>query len=81
MIHLTFTAVHYANLNSSSLNKYYLQAVEYTISFFFPFHIYVCFNDAFIKNFMKKLSFFNANFQNSFQDVVYYRILEFLTYF
>ena len=35
------------------------------------FLIYVYFNDAFVKNFMKKLSFFNANFQNSFQDVVF----------
>ena len=24
---------------------------------------------------MKQLSFFNANFQNSFQDVVYYKTL------
>ena len=36
--------------------------------------IYVYFNEAFVKNFMKKLSSFNTNFQNSFQDAVYYRL-------
>ena len=34
MIHLKCTFVPYANLNSSSINKPYLQAVEYTISLF-----------------------------------------------
>ena len=34
MIHLKCTVVHYANLNSSSINQVYLQAVEYTILFF-----------------------------------------------
>ena len=34
MIHLKHTVVHYANLNSSSINKPYLRAVEYAISFF-----------------------------------------------
>ena len=42
---------------------------------FFRFLVYVYSNDAFIKIFMKQLSFLNANFQNSFQDVVYNRIL------
>ena len=28
------------------------------------------------KKLMKQLSFFNTNFQNLFQDVVYYKILE-----
>ena len=36
---------------------------------FFRIVIYVYFNEAFIKNFMKKL-IFNINFQNSFQDAV-----------
>ena len=75
MIHLKCTVTHYANLNSSPINKPYLRAVEYAISFFFRFLIYVYFNKAFVKNFMKKRSFFNTIFQNSFQDVVYYRIL------
>ena len=72
MIRLKCTVVHYANLNSSSINNPYLRAVEYA-SFFFRFLIYVYFNEAFVKSVMKKLSFFNANFQNSFQE--YYRIL------
>ena len=38
MIHLKCTVVHYANLNSSSINKPYLLAVEYTfLLFFFDF--------------------------------------------
>ena len=37
--------------------------------------MYVYFNEAFVKNFMGKLSFFNKNVYNSFQDVVNYRIL------
>ena len=51
-----------------------LQAIEYPILFFL-FLIYVCCNENFVKNFMKKLSIFNTNFQNSCQDVVDYRIL------
>ena len=35
MIHLKCAVVNYANLNSSSINKTYLRAVEYAISFFF----------------------------------------------
>ena len=46
----------------------------YFFAGFFWFLIYVYFNEAF-KSFMKNLSFFNTNFQNSFQDVLYYRIL------
>ena len=58
MIHLKCAGVHYANLNTSSINSPYLWAVEYDISFFFLSNsIYVYFNEAFIKNFMKKLSF------------------------
>ena len=38
---------------------------------FFRFLIYACFNQDFLKNVMKKLSFFDTNFQNSFQEVVY----------
>ena len=34
MIHLKCTVVHYANLNSSSINKTYVWAFEYAISFF-----------------------------------------------
>ena len=35
LVHLKCTVVHYASLNSSSINKPYLLAVKYTISFFF----------------------------------------------
>ena len=55
----------------NSINKPYLRAVEYATSFFFDFD-FVYFNETFVKYFMKKLSFFNTNFQNSFQDGVYY---------
>ena len=70
MIHLKCTVVHYSNLNPSSINNPLLRDVEYATLFFFDF-----FNEAFVENFMKELSLFNANFQNSFQDVVDYRIL------
>ena len=39
MIHLKCTVVHYANLNSSSLNKPYLRVVEYSILFFSIFYL------------------------------------------
>ena len=67
MLYLKRTVLHYANLNSSSLNKHYLWVVEYAI---FEFSFYVYFNDAFVKTLI-----FQCKFQNSFQDVVYYRIL------
>ena len=73
-IHLKCTVVPYANLNSSFLKKPFLNCRPLNMLFrFFRFLIYVHFNEAFVKNFMKKLSFFNKNFQNSFQDIVYYR--------
>ena len=75
MIHLTCIVVHYVNLNSSSINKRFLNDGPVNMqSHFFQFFIYVYFNEAFVKHFMKKL-FFNTSFPNSFQDVVYYRIL------
>ena len=43
--------------------------------FFSPIFCYTCFNKTFVKNFMKKMLFFNTSFQNSFKDVLYYRIL------
>ena len=73
MIHLKCTVAHYANLNSSSISKRYLRAVEYAISFF-RFLVYVYFSEAFVKTFMKKLSFFNTILKKSSQDVAYYRI-------
>ena len=76
MIHLKCTVVHYANLNSSSKNKPFLNYGPLNILFcFFLFLIYVYFNKDFVKKFMKELSLLNSNFENSFQDLVYYRIL------
>ena len=42
---------------------------------FFWYLIYSVFHEAFVKKFMQKLSFFNSNFKNQFQDVVHYRKL------
>ena len=80
MIHLKCTVVHYADLNSSTKNKPFLNYGSLNTLFcFFQFLIYVYFNETFVKKLMKYLSFFNTNFQNSFQDVVYYRILGYQT--
>ena len=77
MVHLKCTVVDYANLNSSSINKPFLSYRLSNILFcFLRLFISVYFNKAFVKNFIKKPSVFNTNFQNSFQDIVYYRILE-----
>ena len=65
MIHLKCTVLHYANLNSSSISKLFLNYRPLNMLFYFSrFLIYVYFNDAFVKNFMKKLSFLNTNFHN-----------------
>ena len=58
MVHLTCTVMHYSNLNSNSINKLFLDYRQ-----FFDFFHYVYFK-GFVKNFMKKFSFFNINFQN-----------------
>ena len=61
-------------LNSSFIEKPFLSCGRFNMLFrFFRFIIY--FNEAFVKKFMKKLSFFDTNFKNSFQDVLYYRKL------
>ena len=66
---LKCTVVHYANLNSSSINKHYLRVAEYAISCFFIFLFMFILTRLLQKLYDKKLSFFNTNFQNSFQDV------------
>ena len=45
MIHLKCVVAHYANFSSTSINKSYLRAVKYTVSFaFFFFSMsYICF--------------------------------------
>ena len=54
MIHLICTAVHYANLNSSSINKPLLNYGPLNLLFcFFRFLIYVYFNEAFVKKIME----------------------------
>ena len=42
---------------------------------FFKFFTFSCFRGTFVKNFMKKLSFFNANFWNSIQDLLFCQVL------
>ena len=51
MIHLKCTAVHYTFLNYGPLNM---------LLRFFRFLIYVYFNEPFVKNFMKIISFLNT---------------------
>ena len=76
IIHLKCTVVHYTDLNSRSINKPYVRTVENALSCFFLFLLYVYFNKAFVKDFMEIIiAFFDTNFQNSIQDVVYCRIL------
>ena len=76
MIHLKCTIVQYADLNLGSKNKPFLKYGSFNMLFrFFRFLIDIYFNETFVKKLMKKLSLFNTNFQNSFQDVVYYIIL------
>ena len=58
IIHLKFTVVHYANLNSSSKNKPFLNyGLLNMLSRYFRFHIYVYFNEVFLKNFMRNCYF------------------------
>ena len=58
MIHLKCTMVHYANLNSSSINKPLLNYGPMNMLFrFFRFLIYVYFKEAFPKNFVKNYHF------------------------
>ena len=69
IIHLKSTAVHYVNLNSSSINKLNMLFRS------FRFLTYVSFNEVFVKKNYEKIIIFWYNFQNLFQDVVYCSIL------
>ena len=63
MIQLKCTVVHYANLNSSSINKPVLKYESLNMLFrFFRFLIYIYFNEAFFKNFMKSTLIFEYKF-------------------
>ena len=54
MIHLKYAVVHYANLNPNSINKSFWNYGPLNMLFcFLRFLIYVCFNEAFVKKFMK----------------------------
>ena len=76
MINLKCNVAHYANLTSSSIKKPFLNYGLLNMLFRLVFFlIYVYFNEAFVKKCMKQLSVFNANFSNSFQDIVYYSVL------
>ena len=58
MIRLKCTTVHYANLNLSTINKPFLNYGPMNmLSHFFRFFIYVYFNKAFLKNFIKNSQF------------------------
>ena len=54
MIHLKRAVVHYANLNSSSINKSFISYGPLNMLFcFFRFLVYVYFNENFVEKFMK----------------------------
>ena len=77
IIHLKCTVVHDANLNLSCINKPFFNYGPSNMLFRFFSISHLCFfNEALVKKFMKNLSFFNTNFQNSFPDIVYYGILD-----
>ena len=77
MIYLKCTVVHYSNLNSSSINKPFLNYgplnMLYFFSFFFDFLFTFILMRLLSKNYETTI-ILNANFQNSFQDVAYYKI-------
>ena len=70
MVNSKCNVVHYANLNYSSINKPYLWAVEYAISFFFFEFLFTFILKRFLSKNLWKTMIFNTNFKNSFQDVV-----------
>ena len=70
----------YSNKNESFTNRLFSNNGPLNMRFhIFRYRIYNVSHEAFVKKSMKKLSFFNSNFNNSFQDVLYYRKLECLT--
>ena len=80
LIYLKCIVVGYSNGNESFTGRLLSNYGPLNMLFhFFRYLIYSVFHEAFVKKFMKKLSFFNSNFKNQFQDVVYYRKLQCLT--
>ena len=77
MIHLKCTVVHYSNLNSSSINEPFLNygPLNMLFLFFFNFLFTFILKRLLSKEYEITIIFFNASFQNSFQDVAIYKIL------
>ena len=77
MIYLKYTAVHYTNLNSSSVNNPFLKyrPLNMLVCFFFRFLIYVYFNKTFFKNFMKKIYFLIQIHKSYFKIFFFYSSL------
>ena len=73
VIQLKCTVVHYVDLRSSSI-IFKLRAVEYASSFFSICYLSL-FQRGSCEKLLKKIFIFNTHFQNSSQDVGYYRIL------
>ena len=80
LILLKCIVVGYSNGNESFTGRLFSNYGPLNMLFHSPrYLIYSVFHKAFVKKFMKKLSFFNSNFKNSFQDVVHSRKLGCLT--
>ena len=76
LILLTCIVVGYSNGNESFTGRLFSNYALLNMLFhFFRLLIYSVFHETFVKNLMKKLSFFSSNFKNSFQDIEYYRKL------
>ena len=84
-IHFNSTVVHCANLNSNYINKLYTDRwICYFVSFNFLFMLIFVSTRLLSKGLWKQLiSLYNENFYNTFQGLVYYRILgcQFLWYY
>ena len=74
MTHLKCAVVHYSNINSSSISKPFLNYGPLNMLFIYLFIFDFLFTFVLTRLLSKKLWFFNAIFQNSFQDIVYYKI-------
>ena len=67
MIHLKCAVVRYSNLNSRSINKPYLRAVEYDISFFFDFLFIFIFTRLLQKTLWNNCHFLIQTFKTHFK--------------
>ena len=80
LILLKYIVLVYSNGNESFTGRLFSNYEPLNMLFhFFRYLIYSVFHVAFVKNFMKKLSFFSSDVKNPFQDVVYYWKLRCLT--